>query len=266
MMIMPYIRQLDQAQDGAIVSFNDITLLNKAQLELHRSNLSLQRINDDLDNFVYSASHDLLGPLTNIEGLMKLLGEKLDMQDKETVRYTDMIQSSIVKFKENLRELAEVGKIESESLKEVQEVDINAILDDVLVSIQDKVRAARVLITRNLEESHLVFSRKNLRSIIYNLLTNALKFRSPDRLLQIQINTRKENGFLLLEVKDNGIGIEQDKLNTVFNMYKRLHPEMEGLGIGLFLVRKIVDASGGMTEVDSKLHKGSTFKIFFNSK
>ncbi|MGF6847800.1 two-component system CheB/CheR fusion protein [Chitinophaga sp. W3I9] len=266
MMIMPYIRQLDQAQDGAIVSFNDITLLNKAQLELHRSNLSLQRINDDLDNFVYSASHDLLGPLTNIEGLMKLLGEKLDMQDKETVRYTDMIQSSIVKFKENLRELAEVGKIESESLKEVQEVDINAILDDVLVSIQDKVRAARVLITRNLEESHLVFSRKNLRSIIYNLLTNALKFRSPDRLLQIQINTRKENGFLLLEVKDNGIGIEQDKLNTVFNMYKRLHPEMEGLGIGLFLVRKIVDASGGMTEVDSKLHEGSTFKIFFNSK
>ncbi|MFX1705398.1 ATP-binding protein [Chitinophaga sp. CC14] len=112
----------------------------------------------------------------------------------------------------------------------------------------------------------MVFSKKNFRSIIYNLLTNAIKFRSPDRQLKIHINTRKENGFLLLEVKDNGIGIEQDKLGTVFNMYKRLHPEMEGLGIGLFLVRKIVDASGGMTEVNSILHEGSTFKIFFNPK
>lgn len=266
MMIMPYIRQLDHEQDGAIISFNDITLLNKAQLELHRSNLSLQRINEDLDNFVYSASHDLLGPLTNIEGLMRLLDEKLDMEDNEVVRYTDMIQSSIVRFKENLRELAEVGKIESESLKEAQEVDVSTILDEVFFSIQDKVQAAKAVVIRNLEESHLVFSKKNFRSIIYNLLTNAIKFRSPDRQLKIHINTRKENGFLLLEVKDNGIGIEQDKLGTVFNMYKRLHPEMEGLGIGLFLVRKIVDASGGMTEVNSILHEGSTFKIFFNPK
>ncbi|WP_142685237.1 chemotaxis protein CheB [Chitinophaga polysaccharea] len=266
MMIMPYIRQLDHVQNGAIISFNDITLLNKAQMELKRSNLSLQRINEDLDNFVYSASHDLLGPLTNIEGLVKLLNEKLDMGDSEILLYTDMIQTSIVRFKENLRELAEVAKIESESMKETPEVDITSILDEVLFSIQDKVKAANAVIVSSLTESHLVFSKKNFRSIIYNLLTNAIKFRSPDRPLKIHVSTRRENGFLLLEVKDNGIGIERNKLETVFHMYKRLHPEMEGLGIGLFLVRKIVDASGGMVEVNSIPQEGTTFRILFNSK
>jgi len=265
MMVMPYIRQLDHLQDGAIISFNDISLLKKAQLELHRSNQSLQRINEDLDNFVYSASHDLLGPLTSIEGLMRLLNEKLDMEDTEIALYTDMIQTSIGQFKENLRELAEVGKIESEALKELEEVEIGAVLDEVFFSIQDKMKAADAVISRKLVENNLLFSRKNLRSILYNLITNAVKFRSADRPLNIQINTRRENGFLLMEVKDNGIGIEQDKLNSVFSMYKRLHPEIEGLGIGLFLVRKIVDASGGMTAVESVLNQGSTFKIYFKT-
>ncbi|SEW42896.1 chemotaxis protein CheB [Chitinophaga arvensicola] len=265
MMVMPYIRQLDHLQDGAIISFNDISLLKKAELELNRSNLSLQRINEDLDNFVNSASHDLLGPLTSIEGLMQLLNEKVDMEDKDIVLYTDMIGTSIKRFKENLRELAEVGKIESEAVKEVQEVEIGSVLDEVFFSIQDKMQAATAVISRNLAENKLIFSRKNLRSILYNLITNAVKFRAADRPLKIEISTRKENGFLLMEVKDNGIGIEQDKLGAVFSMYKRLHPEIEGLGIGLFLVRKIVDASGGMTAVDSVLNQGSTFKIYFKT-
>lgn len=264
MMIMPYIRQLDHTQDGVIISFNDITQLKKAQLELNRSNLSLQRINDDLDSFVYSASHDLLGPLTSIEGLMKLLHEKLDMEDDDIALYTGMIQTSILRFKENLRELAEVGKIESEMLKEAQEVEIASVLEEVFQSIQDKMTAANAIITRDFQITHLLFSKKNLRSILYNLVTNAIKFRAADRPLEIDINTRMENGFLLLEVTDNGIGIEKDKLGNVFNMYKRLHPEIEGLGIGLFLVKKIVDATGGMTQVESRLHQGSTFKIFFN--
>ncbi|HEY9256698.1 CheR family methyltransferase [Chitinophaga sp.] len=266
MMIMPYIRQLDHSQDGVIISFNDITLSKQAQLELNRTNQSLQRINDDLDTFVYSASHDLLGPLTSIEGLMRLLNDKLDMEDNEIALYTDMIQTSIARFKENLRELAEVGKIESEMLKEVQEIEIATVLDEVFFSIQDKMLAANVVVRRNLQETHLLFSKKNLRSIIYNLITNALKFRSAERPLQIDISTRMENDYLLLEIKDNGVGIEKDKLDSVFNMYKRLHPEIEGLGIGLFLVRKIVDATGGMTQVKSTPDQGSTFSIFFNPR
>ncbi|QEH39585.1 chemotaxis protein CheB [Chitinophaga sp. XS-30] len=266
MMIMPYIRQANNQQDGAIVSFNDITALKKAQYDLGRTNQSLKRINDDLDNFVHSASHDLLGPLTSIEGLMNLLTEKLDMANPEINMYSGMIRASITKFKENLRELAEIGKIESEMLKEPQLVDMEEMLDEVLFSIQSKIAAANASVIKNMNGTKLYFSRKNLRSILYNLISNAVKFRSPERPLEIHINTRKEDGFLLLDVRDNGIGLESGKVHSIFNMYKRLHPEVEGLGIGLYLVKKIVDASGGKTKVESEDGKGSTFSIFFKEK
>jgi two-component system CheB/CheR fusion protein len=263
MMIMPYIRQSDEQQDGAIISFNEITELKKAQSDLNRTNQSLKRINEDLDNFVHSASHDLLGPLTSIEGLMKLLNEKLDTQDPDVNLYTDMIQTSIVNFKENLRELAEIGKIESEMLKDAKLVNIGEVLDEVLFSIQDKITASGATIVKDLAETQLLFSKKNLRSILYNLISNAVKFRVVDRPPQLHISSYPENGYLVLQVKDNGIGIEKNKLHNVFNIYKRLNHEIDGTGIGLYLVKKIVDATGGMTKVKSEPGKGSTFSIYF---
>jgi len=263
MMIMPYIRQSDEQQDGAIISFNEITELKKAQSDLNRTNQSLKRINEDLDNFVHSASHDLLGPLTSIEGLMKLLNEKLDMQDPDVNLYTSMIQTSIINFKENLRELAEIGKVESEMLKDAKMVNIAEVLEEVLFSIQDKIAAAGATIIKDLQEKQLLFSKKNLRSILYNLISNAVKFRAAERIPQLHVRTYLENGYLVLQVKDNGIGIEKSKLYNVFNIYKRLHHDIDGSGIGLYLVKKIVDATGGMTKVESEVGKGSTFSIYF---
>jgi len=109
----------------------------------------------------------------------------------------------------------------------------------------------------------LLFSKKNLRSILYNLISNAVKFRAAERIPQLHVRTYLENGYLVLQVKDNGIGIEKSKLYNVFNIYKRLHHDIDGSGIGLYLVKKIVDATGGMTKVESEVGKGSTFSIYF---
>jgi two-component system CheB/CheR fusion protein len=263
MKIVPYIRQSDNTQDGAIVSFNDITAMKETQRVLTQTNQSLKRINEDLDNFVYAASHDLLGPLTSIEGLMKFLHEKIDMADPDIKLFTDMIQSSIVKFKENLHELADIGKIESEMLRETKKLDISKILEEVLFSIQDKITSSKAVIIRNIQDREVVFSRKNLRSLLYNLISNAIKFKSPERIPEIHISTYRKEEFLVLQVKDNGIGIESDKIHSIFTMYKRFHHEIDGLGLGLYLVKKIVDASGGMTEVESQPGISTTFRIFF---
>jgi len=96
-----------------------------------------------------------------------------------------------------------------------------------------------------------------------NLVTNALKFSSPDRVPEIIVKTEKKDQFIILTVIDNGIGIAKDEIDHIFKKYKRLSAATEGTGVGLYLTRKIVNASGGKIEVKSNPGNGCTFKIFF---
>ncbi len=107
-----------------------------------------------------------------------------------------------------------------------------------------------------------MFSIKNCRSILYNLINNAIKFKSPDRPPEIVITTKELPEYILLSVKDNGIGIPKSKIAGIFKMYKRLNTEVEGQGLGLFLINKIIDASGGKVEVESEPGEGTEFKLF----
>ena len=262
MMTMPYVRDKDKKIDGAIITFNDITELKKVQLELDKTNKMLKTINADLDNFVYAASHDLLGPLTNIEHIISLLDERNNEFDDDVKQYHQILHSSVAKFKTLIRDLAVVGKIESEALK-IEPVNLTALLDEIKLSIQDKITLAKVSIYTNLNVKEIVFSKKNLRSILYNLISNAIKFKSTEQDPQIIITTSLEKDFMLLSVQDNGMGIEENEIENIFFMYKRIHENMEGQGIGLYLIKKIIDASGGKVIIESKVGKGSNFKIYF---
>ena len=262
MMTMPYVREKDQKIDGAIVTFNDITELKNVQMELDRTNKSLTTINADLDNFVYSASHDLLGPLTNIEHIVSLLEEREDNVDDELKHYYSMLASAVAKFKIIIRDLATVGKIQSE-IVEADPVNLTELIKEIELSIEDKITAANANISTDIQVEEIRFSKKNLRSIIYNLISNAIKFKSPERDPEIIITTSMEKDFILLSVQDNGLGIPEQEQENVFNMYKRVHENIEGQGIGLYLIKKIVDASGGKFAIESEVGKGSNFKIYF---
>ncbi|HMK03294.1 MAG TPA: CheR family methyltransferase [Ferruginibacter sp.] len=262
MMTMPYIREKDNKMDGVIITFNDITELKKTQTELDRTNKTLTTINADLDNFVYSASHDLLGPLTNIEQIISLLDARKEDFDEEVNEYHRLLRSSVAKFKTLIRDLAVVGKIESEVF-ETDPIDLMDLINEIKLSIQDMITTTKAGISTDLNVMQIGFSKKNLRSILYNLINNAIKFRSPQRGIQIVISTAMEDGLMLLSVQDNGLGIPREELKNVFSMYNRIHQDIEGQGIGLYLVKKIVDASGGKVVVESDLGKGSKFKIYF---
>ncbi|HXH98769.1 MAG TPA: HAMP domain-containing sensor histidine kinase [Sphingobacteriaceae bacterium] len=98
-----------------------------------------------------------------------------------------------------------------------------------------------------------------------NLITNALKFCPAGRIPLIKIKTEKVKNFVVLTVNDNGIGIHKDRIHFIFEMYQRVNHDIEGHGIGLYLVKKIVDASGGKIEIKSEEGKGSTFEIYFKA-
>jgi len=140
-------------------------------------------------------------------------------------------------------------------------IDLDEIINNIEWSLENKIQASEAVITRNLEVKHILFSKKNLRSIVYNLVSNAIKFRG-DETPVITILTWKEGDNVVLSVKDNGKGIPKGGIDKIFNMYGRLNQDVEGHGIGLYLAKKIVNAAGGKIVVESEPGVGSDFMIY----
>lgn len=265
LMTMPYIRQADNKAIGAIITFNDISELKKVQDVLKETNKNLVRVNTDLDNFVHAASHDLLGPLGNIEVSISMLNDTECVSDSEVKEYLNIIDVSVKKFKGLIKEMATIGKIESQR-SETEPVNVADIVNEIKLSIADRINSSKAAITTDFGVAHIKFSKKNLRSLLYNVVTNAIKYKTPERAPAILISTTKADDYVLLSIKDNGNGIEKDKIDRIFNIYGRIQTDVEGQGIGLYLAKKIVDASGGYISVDSEPGKGSTFNIYFKSE
>lgn len=269
-MTMPYIRKNSKLTDGAIISFYDITELKNISKELDisnkkldKSNKSLLRINADLNNFVYTASHDLNAPILNIEMVLNILNERIDMKDPIIMKLSGMMHSAIVTFKDVINDLSQLGLMEAEMLEESSWERFEDIYKEISESISEQIKTSKALLTIDFQEKEVRFPKKYLRSIMLNLITNALKFSPKSRSPKITVKAVKSDDYIVLSVEDNGIGIDQERIDFIFRMYRRINEDMEGQGVGLYLVKKIIDASGGKIEVTSELNKGSTFSIFF---
>jgi two-component system, chemotaxis family, CheB/CheR fusion protein len=259
MMGIPYLRQQDNKIDGVIITFNDITEIKKVQDKL-------SRINDDHKTFIYTVSHDLRGPLSNLKTFISLLKEEIDPESKDLLELVSMTDKSIGNLNMIIRELTDVVKIENE-IDEPQRVDLKSLLLEVELSLKDKFVNSISKITYDLKEPEIQFSKKNLRSILFNILSNAMKYRSPDRELEVNIRTEKSDDYILLTIQDNGLGIAESEINKVFDVFHRAHHHVEGVGVGLYLVKKILTNADGDIQVESEVGKGSSFKVYFkNSK
>src|SRR5690606_12139833 len=107
------------------------------------------------------------------------------------------------------------------------------------------------------------FSKKNLKSILQNLISNSVKFRSPYRKPKVMVDTEKtEDGYIVLRVRDNGLGIKEKDHDKLFSMYCRLNADIPGTGVGMAIVKRLVENAGGKIELESKIGEGSTFKVF----
>jgi two-component system CheB/CheR fusion protein len=262
-MTMPYLMQADNKTNGAVITFNDITALKKIQLELDKKNISLLRINSDLENFVHTASHDLIAPLSNIETSIDVMNE-LQITDPQLKTFFNIIHSSVKKFRSLINDIASVAKVESELIP-MEMIDLGEIIDNVEWSLENKIKSSGAIVSKDLHTRYIRFSKKNIRSILFNLISNAIKFKS-DRHPEINIKTITTDDNVILTIQDNGIGISKEDIDKIFGKYNRLDPDVEGQGIGLYLARKIVDASGGNITVESEPGVGSKFSIFFKAE
>ncbi len=169
------------------------------QLELN--NEQLIRINNDLDNFIYTASHDLKAPISNIEGLLNALrnsfNTKSEAVNKETEMLLSMIDQSINRFKSTILDLTQISKAQRALEEDVNEVQLDEIIEDVMLSIQDKINESNARIHIDLSEVDSInFSSKNIKSIVYNLLSNSIKYRDANRTPEVVIQTENKEKYI----------------------------------------------------------------------
>ena len=234
--------------------------------ELGQVNGQLTRINQDLDNFVYTASHDLKSPISNIEGLLKALERQLssDIRQQAVVgQLYQLLYASVDRFKATIRDLTEVARISKESNEDITTIDLSEMLEQVRLDLAPQLSEAQARLDVHLDCPPIRFSRKNLKSILYNLISNAVKYRSPERALLIRIHSQMQGEYYCLTVADNGLGMDMRQEEKIFALFKRLHNHVEGTGIGLYMVKKMIENAGGKIEVESQVDVGSAFKVYF---
>lgn len=197
--------------------------LSKSEGVLAQKMEQLQRMNDDLENFIYTASHDLKAPITNIEGLIKLLTSKLSKQgweDETTRGIMEMIHGSIGRFKGTIADLTQISKIGKENEKDARLINVADTIEELLVDMRREIEETGVQLVLALGECpEINFSKKNLKSVIYNLLSNAIKYRALDRPAHIEVSCHQTLEYVVLSIKDNGLGIEPQQTNKIFAMF-----------------------------------------------
>ncbi|WP_169727991.1 sensor histidine kinase [Adhaeribacter aquaticus] len=239
--------------------------LNHLNQELIKKNNKLVRTNTDLDNFIYTASHDLKAPIANIEGLTYALKDSNCYQEEEPKILIQMLENASLTLREVIEDLALVSGIEEEgSFSDTEIISIEEITTEIQQTIAPLFEETKAEIILDLNETgHIYFSRNNFQIILFNLIQNAIKYRSPQRAPRIYIRTKKLPDFTVLSVQDNGIGFDPATTDKIFGLFKKMHNLAEGTGIGLYIVKRIMDRVNGQIQVDSQPGKGATFHLFF---
>ena len=269
-------------EDGQHIGFTKITgditkqkelqdkLAERQQDALEHKNNELQKTNLDLDNFIYTASHDLRSPITNIEALMMLLKEELaesDALNTGTEEILQRVSSSVNRLKHTIKDLTEISRLHKDFIENpsAEIINVQEIYDDIMADFVYPTKQQACFMQTDFKVHQLQFSRKNFRSILYNLLSNAIKYQSHERDCIIQVHTRLEEPYVVLRVKDNGLGMNERQQEQLFTMFKRFHDHVEGTGIGLFMVKRIIENAGGKIEVESEEGTGTEVKVYFTA-
>ena len=258
MNIIPYVKIKDNKTDGVIITFVEITMRIKDLKEQ-------EKLISDHEILLDTISHDIKNPLTNLVLAIEQFKNLSPGNEQDFQILLKIVDNALMKMHNLIHELTEVRKGEHKYKAEEELLNFEHILEDVRLTLNDDINAFRVSIKTQINVSEIAFSRRKLRSIIYNLVNNAIKFRSPGRAPEILITTTRENDDIIISIKDNGIGIDADKFDAIFSKYYRLENAIEGSGIGLYLVKEIVAGTGGKILLESELDKGTEFKIYLKA-
>lgn len=244
---------------GVLLVAKNITALLNAKNQL-------QDKNDELNLFVYKASHDLKSPVSSMMGIMALANESQDIQELKT--YTKMIEESISKLDTIISDLLVLGRITYGEL-EYEQMENKQVIDSILKSIEFVPGFKNILFNIDInDQAKSIITEKGLfQTVLLNLIDNAVKYQQK-RVEPSHINIHISNQAkgILFKIEDNGIGIADHQQANIFKMFYRATSVSKGSGLGLYIVKTSVLKLGGTISLESTFGKGTAFKIYIPSK
>lgn len=251
----------DKGEQALIVgSIVDIDERKMAEQQIRLQNDLLAKANEELDRFVYSASHDLRAPLSSLLGLISI-AEKTD-SDEEIALCLDMMKKRVLTMENFIKEITDYSR-NSRLGVERKRINIKKLVQGVIDTLKFTNGAERIAIKLNIpDELEFVTDENRLKVVINNLVANAIKYHDyskPEPF--IEITARDHGSQYVMSVHDNGIGIPKDHQNKIFNMFYRASENSEGSGLGLYIVKETLAKLSGEIAVMSKAGIGSTFTL-----
>jgi signal transduction histidine kinase len=263
-------KQLYEAQKTIELQHREIQTMN-TQLktdvsirtqELRQANKHLLEQNNQLEQFAFIAAHNLRAPLARILGLANLI--KVSQSEDDRVLVMDKIVSSTHDLDHVVGDLNVILNIKKHT-SNLADVDLEGVLERVKRTLEQEIQNTHAVVTSDFHEASKVYAvAPYVESILYNLISNAIKYRDPLRIPFIVIQTTIEQDDICLSVTDNGLGIDLSRFRqNLFALYKRFHLHVEGRGLGLYLVKTQIESMGGTIGVKSTPNEGTTFEVRF---
>lgn len=236
------------------------------EMEVAKRTNELVDYNQQLQQFAFIAAHNLRAPVARILGLGQILGMLDNSPEKKNEIYPKLVQTAR-ELDGVVNDLNTILDSRKSSDLQLSDVELAPEVEKIMGTLEREIANTRAVITTNFHQVHSIRTVKPyLESILYNLISNAIKYRDAQRTPVIHVKTEKLENEICLTVSDNGLGIDlaafRDKL---FTLYSRFHIHLEGKGLGLYLVKTQITALGGRIEIESEVNKGSTFKVYFKA-
>lgn len=255
---------LQSLADITAVSIENINvrkdLVEKLDERTHMLN-QLKKQKVQLEEFTHIIAHNMRAPLSNLLLLADMIKESNNTQEK--LFYIDKQQPIIDHIHETFEELVEAIHVKTDFSVTREHINLEDCVLKTVKLLDGEILTSKATVTYDFSQANAVyFPKKYLDSIIFNLLSNSIKYRSPERKLKVHIKSYKEDGWTYLEINDNGLGIDLKKnKDKMFMLRKTFHQHPDAKGFGLFITRTQVEAMGGSINVESSLETGSIFTI-----
>jgi light-regulated signal transduction histidine kinase (bacteriophytochrome) len=238
----------------------EITDRKRSQAELARQAVYLARSNADLEQFAYSASHDLQEPIRTLVLYSELLSSRYkDVLDERAGTLLKVLVDSATRMSNLIRDLLEYTRFAGDE-RPKSSADANQVLTVVIQNLETAIRENGAIITSERLPSVVGLPDLHLQQVLQNLILNAIKYRGED-VPRVHISAASRNGFWRFSVKDNGIGIPPEYHDQIFGIFKRLDHRAKsgGTGMGLAICKRILERAEGHIWVESEAGKGSNF-------
>lgn len=238
----------------------DVALRKEAEERLEQRNQELMKINAELDRFVYNASHELRAPLASILGLITVA--RLRENDVQKLKLMELMQASVEKLDLFIKDIVHYAR-NSRMEVEAQVIDFDEMIKDSIAQLRFMGGMERITVSIDIQgEVEFRSDKKRLAVVLNNLVSNAIKYHNPSAehpFVDIRIMLTEEEA--TFEIRDNGIGIQQAYVDKIFNMFVRATETQSGSGLGLYIVREIIEKMEGKVSVESQEGVGSTFRF-----